>query len=155
MDDRFVFPTDSATDKQIVSMHFYEPENFCLNGGLEWNNKNDIQNKFASYATKFKANGIPVILGESGATYAKRNTAQERATAHANRLEYMDWMCSQARLNGIVPVYWDNGTIWANSTGENFGLWDRRNGGNLEVIVNEDGLDMQDIIDAMIDAVQD
>jgi aryl-phospho-beta-D-glucosidase BglC (GH1 family) len=154
MDSKFVLPTDTATGKQIVSMHFYEPESFCLSGGLTWSNKTDIQTKFASYATKFKNNGIPVILGEAGATYAKRSTAAERATAHANRLSYMEWMSSQAKANGIVPIYWDNGTIWASTTGENFGLWDRRNGGNLEVIKDADGLDMQDVIDAMINAVQ-
>jgi aryl-phospho-beta-D-glucosidase BglC (GH1 family) len=153
MADTFELPMDTVSGKQIVSMHYYDPENFALRGSnTDWGSDTDkvnITNAFENYADKFTKNNIPVILGESGATYQNRSDAGERATAHANRLLYMDWMCSEARRNNIVPVYWDNGTTSAGSVGENFGLWDRRPQGDLEVIPK-----MEEIIETMINAVQ-
>ncbi|MDR0472297.1 MAG: cellulase family glycosylhydrolase [Treponema sp.] len=151
LEDTFVLPTDTATSKQIVSMHYYDPEDFALRGNsVNWGSESDkirLTDDFNSYANKFSKNGIPVILGECGATYQNRDP--QSATAHANRLLYMDWMCRQAKENNIIPVYWDNGTTSASTIGENFGLWDRRSNGDLEVIPG-----MQEIIDKMIKAVQ-
>jgi len=158
MADTFIIPTDSAVGKQIVSMHFYEPEGFALatsNVIIDWgtaSQKDAISSAFESYAEKFTQKGIPLILGESGASYQNRTDPVKKAAAAASRLVYMDYMCSQAKKNGIIPVYWDNGTIMAgddNKPGENFGLWDRRPGGTLEVFEG-----MQAVIDAMINAVQ-
>jgi endoglucanase len=155
MAETFILPTDTVAGKQIVSMHYYEPENFCLNGNnnaINWGSdgqKSVVSEAFKEYAVKFTRKGIPLILGESGATYQKRTDNAQSETAAASRLIYMEYMCSQAKENGIIPVYWDNGTIWANSVGENFGLWDRRSNGDLNVIPG-----MQPVIDAMILAVQ-
>lgn len=148
----FELPTDTATGKQIVSMHYYDPENFALNGNTyNWGTeteKNKLSGDFRNYADKFTKNNIPLILGECGATYQNRSNP-EKLIADANRLIYLSYMCSKAKENGIIPVYWDNGTIWANSVGENFGLWDRRPSGSLNVIP-----EMKVFIDTMIDAVQ-
>jgi endoglucanase len=151
MSANFKLPTDTAAGKQIVSMHFYEPDGFCLSGSsINWTNKDDLAAKFQSYADKFTKNGIPIILGECGATFQNRSDPGQKATAHTNRRTYMEWMCGQAKANGIVPIYWDNGTIWGSSVGENFGLFDRRrSGGTLSVIP-----EMQEIIDVMINAVK-
>jgi len=157
--DTFKLPTDTVKNKQIVSMHFYEPEAFALNGMdngkdvLEWGavarEKNDMSSKFSSYAEKFSQKGIPIIFGECGATYQNRTDATKSSTAAASRLVYMDYMCKKAKENGIIPIYWDNGTTSASSVGENFGLWDRRPSGDLKVIPG-----MQIVIDTMINAVQ-
>jgi len=153
MDDGFKIPTDTAKDKQIISMHYYLPEGFALNGNTtSWGTPGDKSNmsaNFEKYAAKFTKKGFPLILGESGATYQNRTDATASATAAASRLVYMDYMCREAKKNGIVPIYWDNGTITANSVGENFGLWDRTDGGDLNVFP-----EMQAVIDAMINAVQ-
>jgi endoglucanase len=155
LNNTFNLPTDTATGKQIVSMHFYDPENFALNGNnntISWgsaSDKSNITTAFESYANKFTKNNIPIILGECGPTYQNRGDAGQKATAHASRLLYIEYVYAEARKNNIVPVYWDNGTIWASSVGENFGLWDRRPSGDLKVIP-----EMQEIIDTMIDAVQ-
>jgi endoglucanase len=148
------FPADTA-GKQIVSMHYYEPENFALNGNnnaTKWGNTSDkvaMSTAFESYAEKFTKNGIPIILGECGATYQNRTDTAQKLEAAASRILYMDYMASEARANGIIPVYWDNGTIWAITVGENFGLWDRRkDGGTLNVIQG-----MNDIINAIINGV--
>jgi endoglucanase len=159
MEDTFVLPTDTATSKQIASIHYYDPEPFALNGrgGPSWGSESDrirITNDFENYAGKFTKNNIPVIMGESGATYQNQSDPDQRNEAHINRIAYMDWLCREAKRNKIVPVYWDNGTIHANSVGENFGLWDRRSQGDLEVFPQtDDKPGMQIIIDTMINAV--
>jgi aryl-phospho-beta-D-glucosidase BglC (GH1 family) len=155
MEDTFELPVDTIAGKQIVSMHFYDPEYFALNGNnntINWGSDSDksaITNAFNNYANKFTKNNIPIILGECGPTYQNRSDAGQKATAHASRLVYIEYVYAEARRNNIVPVYWDNGTIMASSVGENFGLWDRRPSGNLEVFEG-----MQEIIDTMILAVQ-
>jgi endoglucanase len=159
--DTFVRPEDSAPNKQIASIHYYDPEAFALNGrNVNWggdSNKIEITNAFELQAAKFTSKGIPVIMGESGATYQNRSDATQRNLAHTNRIAYMDWMCREAKRLKIVPVYWDNGTIMAGSDtnpGENFGLWDRRPQGDLKVFPETDyNPGMQIIIETMINAV--
>jgi hypothetical protein len=161
--DTFKLPEDSAPNKQIVSIHYYEPEGFALNGNnYNWGTPSDkfiITGNFEEYASKFTSKDIPVIMGESGATYQNRtDDATLRLLAHSNRISYMDFMHREAKKNKIVPVYWDNGTIFATSQqnpyGENFGLWDRRPGGDLKVFPNTaDRPGMQIIIDMMVNAV--
>jgi aryl-phospho-beta-D-glucosidase BglC (GH1 family) len=159
MADTFKLPEDTIAGKQIASIHYYEPETFALNGngGPNWGLESDkinITNHFESYAGKFTQNNIPVIMGESGATYQNREDPVERFLAHTNRILYMEWLCREAKRNKLVPVYWDNGTIYANSVGENFGLWDRRSQGDLEVFPQtDDKPGMQIIIDTMVNAV--
>jgi endoglucanase len=156
MADTFTIPTDSATGKQIVSMHYYDPERFALNGlTVDWGTESDkdkLSTDFGTYANKFTKNNIPVILGECGATYQNRSDLGQKVTADLNRVAYLTYMCSEAKKNGIIPVYWDNGTIMAgndSNPGENFGLWDRRPGADLNVFP-----EMQLFIDTMINAVQ-
>jgi aryl-phospho-beta-D-glucosidase BglC (GH1 family) len=162
MADTFVLPTDSTPSKQIASIHYYDPEEFALNGrgGPSWGSEGDkmrLTNDFERYAAKFTQNNIPVIMGESGATYQNRSDPVQRFLAHTNRIAYMGWMCMEAKRNKIVPVYWDNGTIMAGNDqnpGENFGLWDRRTQGDLEVFPEtDDKPGMQIIIDTMVNAV--
>jgi len=157
MAETFKIPTDSANGKQIVSMHYYDPENFALRGSdINWGTESDkdrLSNDFENYAEKFIKNNIPIILGECGATYQNRSDLEKKVIADANRVIYFNFMCSEAKKNGIIPVYWDNGTIMAGgdtNPGENFGLWDRRPGGTFDVF---DG--MQLYIDTMVNAVQD
>jgi aryl-phospho-beta-D-glucosidase BglC (GH1 family) len=154
----FELPLDSTPGKQIVSIHYYDPEGFALNGNsTNWGVDSDklkITNDFEEYAVKFTKNNIPVIMGESGATYQNRSDPVQRFLAHTNRILYMDWMHREAKRNKIVPVYWDNGTIFADSIGENFGLWDRRPQGDLKVFPQTDyNPGMQIIIDTMVNAV--
>jgi endoglucanase len=152
MANTFILPTDSATKKQIVSMHYYDPEEFALRGNdINWGSESDkirLSDDFNNYANKFTKKGIPVILGECGATYQNRELPN-KLIADANRFAYLTYMCTIARENGIIPVYWDNGTIWASTIGENFGLWDRTSSGDLEVIPG-----MQMYIDTMTESVQ-
>jgi len=157
--DTFIIPTDSATGKQIVSIHYYDPEVFALNGtSYEWGTEMDKANLiggagripgFVEFKDKYTSKGIPVIIGECGATYQAARTGAEAVTANANRLAYLDYMCRQAKAHGMIPIIWDNGNITGQTqrpNGEAFGLFDRNTGEPFE--------EMVEVIDAMINAVQ-
>jgi len=133
----FRMPEDSASNKQILSFHYYDPETFALRGtNVNWDNinvygsmfyKEQIPKLFAHFKRVFFDKGIPVIIGESGATYQPHEDNQaNHDLAHKNRIEYMEYLYSYARQNGITPIYWDNGKY--NSGQEKFGLFDRATG---------------------------
>jgi endoglucanase len=134
----FSLPTDTASGKQIVGFHYYEPGNFSLlttsHTWAEFENGN-IAKYFAQFKTKFIDNGIPVIIGENGpARYVDYpgNTgfnSSNVATAKANRLTFIDLLYGTARANGLVPFYWENGSwTYENAAEGDFSLINRNNG---------------------------
>ena len=114
----FVLP--EGDDKLIVSIHAYLPYAFALGGDMTQReftpdgNGKEIDNLLNSLKTTFIDNGIPVIIGETGA----RNKANEDI-----RAEWATYYISKAKETGIPCFIWDNGAF--NGTGENFGLLDR------------------------------
>jgi aryl-phospho-beta-D-glucosidase BglC (GH1 family) len=130
-DDRFALPNDPTPNRQIVSFHYYEPQNFALNGSdSSWSvssNGSLMTRDFSRMKSSFVDKGIAVIIGESGATYQNRSgTAGD--TANANRVAYFSHLASTAKANGLTPIYWDNGSISGNGNGEMFGLFNRSTG---------------------------
>ena len=73
--------------------------------------------QFEKLKSAYIDQGIPVLLGEYGATH--------QAGFEDYRRYYMEYVTKAAIDRGIVPVYWDNGG--RGSGGENFGLFDRTN----------------------------
>jgi endoglucanase len=167
----FVLPTDTVEGKQIVSMHWYYPEGFALNGKTSWfddtrpewgsdvdknaiingsfdqpNNTNGVG--FKHFKEKYTDKGIPVIIGECGATYQNR-TGEDGERADADRLAYLTFFCEQAKAHGLVPILWDNGrnTGGAEDRGEMFGLLERYGGQPLSEREDE-------LITAMVNAVK-
>ena len=145
----FTLPTDTVEGKQIVSIHFYDPEDFALRGTeSEWGTSADIRNSMTTpltnLKTKFTSKGIPVIIGECGAVYQPypSNPAKED-TAHANRVKYHTELCKTAKDFGLIPVYWDNGTL---TGGEKFAIFDRATG---EYKQHNNGKS-KEVIDAMM-----
>jgi endoglucanase len=140
--DSFSMPNDSAENRLIVTFHYYRPDGFALNGsGKTWDTtgaRSEINNLFGKYKTKFINNNIPVIIGETGPV---RN---RDAAGDANRILYINFLYGQAKNNGLVPIYWDNGSYGRN--GDGFGIFSRLNGGPYQ--------GMNEVIQAMVDAVK-
>jgi len=148
----FVMPDDSAIDKLIVGIHFYEPYNFAGsatqttwgNKALpgNWANESNVLNQFNAVKAKFTDNGIPVIIGEYGAV------RQSSVTGKAHRLYYMEYVTKHAVDCGFIPFYWDNGSN-PNSNGgrEQFGLFNR----STYTLAN----DAADVIRVMMKAVNE
>jgi endoglucanase len=146
----FKLPNDSAASKQVVSFHYYDPYEFGIaSTRSEWGSaadKSKVANDFAPFKPKFIEKEIPVIIGESGAVrQLYPNDKAKEDKARQARLDYLSWVFSKAKENGLVPIYWDNGSTTGN--GEKFGLFDRRTGGP-----NSD--ESRACIEAMINAVK-
>jgi len=127
-----VIPDDTAKDKIIVSIHYYEPWSFALRTGegsvTTWdaNNRNDTLpiTRAADLAHElFVSKGIPVIIGEMG--------AMNRDNLEA-RVAWAEFYTAYAKSKGIPCFWWDNGSYWVVSRRDwgweqTFGLLDREN----------------------------
>jgi endoglucanase len=146
----FWLPSDSAPSRQIVTFHYYDPYEFGIAGTRsDWGStadKNRVANDFAPFKSKYIDNNIPVIIGECGAVMQLYpNDKAKEDKARQNRLDYLSWVFSKAKENGLVPIYWDNGGTTGN--GEKFGLFNRREG-------LPNSAESEAIIKAMIEAVK-
>lgn len=120
-DDSFVLPADTATDRLIVSIHMYSPYTFAMeNPGttvfeskLAW----ELSQDFDFLAEKFVSKGVPVVIGEFGAT--NKNNPEER-------VKWFKFFMENARKYGMCSVLWDNGD-WnvRNTFAEKFGFYNR------------------------------
>lgn len=81
---------------------------------------------FARLKEKFCDRGIPLILGEYGATRRSLADAALQKKHDASRAYYYYYITRAAKLSGAVPFSWDNGVL--ESEGETFALFDRRAG---------------------------
>ena len=68
----FKIPTDSATNRLALSVHMYTPYNFAMeypgSSTLEQKHKDDLAGHFTALNSTFISQGIPVVIGEMGAT---------------------------------------------------------------------------------------
>ena len=120
MIDRFQMPTDTAENKLILSIHAYTPYNLCLNvqseeAAFNQSHVNEIKSFMKSLNYRYVQKGIPVIIDEMG-IIDKKNPE--------DRYEWAKAYIAAAKEYGMVCCWWDNGAM--NSSGENFGILNRR-----------------------------
>lgn len=116
----FVLPTDSATDRLIVSQHLYTPYDFALNenGTSYWGSDSDksaLRTEFDTVYNKFCANGIPVVIGEFNALYKNNDSS---------RANWAEYFVSYAKSKGMACVLWDNGGSDMGMLNRNGLYWD-------------------------------
>jgi len=108
----FKLPDDSASGRQIVTFHYYEPFGFAhpVDGKVTteyWGTqtqKDEVDKLFARFKKAFVDKNIPVVIGEMGPV-----NLQTTDTGKANRLAYISYVYGKAKENGLIPVYWDDG----------------------------------------------
>jgi endoglucanase len=127
----FLLPNDTASDKLIVGFHYYDPYEFGIQGSRSsWGTSADkqrVETDFAPLREKFINNNIPVLVGECGAVLQLYpNDPAKEQQARQSRVEYLPYIFSTAKKYGLIPIYWDNGSVRGN--GEKFGLIDRITG---------------------------
>lgn len=111
-----------AAENIIISVHCYSPYDFCLSDArMNFDSEDsacvgDIDYLFDNLQSLFLDSGIPVVIGETGATN-KDNTAEREKWAY--------YMGGKAAAYGIPIVIWDNGA-GGNTGGENHAYIDRR-----------------------------
>ena len=119
LDLRFKMPDDTIPDRQILSIHYYDPWGFCGGTATAWGSGADLltlNNAFARMKKYFLDKDIPVILGEYGVDIA---TVSNRVTYVKKPEDRANWMLGVTQKcidNGICPAIWDTG-MRANNQG--------------------------------------
>lgn len=144
-------PDDSAENRLMMEVHYYDPYNFTLNESSNitqwgeiaddpdatetWANESYTDTQFQRMKTNFVDRGIGVILGEYGVI------SRPYAENHEIYRTYWNEYITQSAIDhGLVPFYWDNG--YAGEHG--LALFDRNTGQSL----------YPDIIEALVRAAR-
>lgn len=140
-------PTDKVANRMMMEVHYYTPYQFTLmdkdadwgkmfyyweantrsttdtERNPTWGEEADLAKLFKSMKTQFVDKGIPVILGEFGAIRKTNLTGTNLSLHLASRAYYLKVVVQQAKANGMVPFYWDEGNLGSNG----FGIFNRFN----------------------------
>lgn len=120
--ESFKIPEDSAENALILSVHMYTPYAFAMeNPGdvkLKESHIKEVNATFEQLNEKFISKGIPVVIGEYGAT--NKNNTEERIKWFTNFI-------SESKKYGMCCCLWDNGDWNAENTYlEKFGFYNRK-----------------------------
>lgn len=101
----FVLPTDTVSDKLMVSVHYVDNMMYWINkiGGKDWINY--INNQIELLDKAFLSKNIPVFMGETSVNYPSSNfdnNAQFKTSS-----ECVEIVLNKLTDKGIVPVIWD------------------------------------------------
>ena len=106
-DIRFKMPTDTAKDRLLISVHFYDPWSYCgaanYATATKWGTKKDLEtmNSTLSRMQKFTSQGYGVVIGEYGALPGPDGRMKDNAKLyHENFLLNCD-------LYGYCGCLWD------------------------------------------------
>src|SRR5690554_150814 len=115
--DHLVLPSDPATNRLLISVHYYDPHLYTLEDQFQqwghsaaadkkadYGDEAHVQEIFGKLKTKFIDKGIPVYIGEMGSVHRSTEAAE------AFRKYYLEYICKAARTYGMAPFYWDNGS---------------------------------------------
>jgi endoglucanase len=133
-------PTDKVPNRMMAEVHYYTPWNFCGMTKDEtwgnqfyywganyhsttdtahnptWGEEAEVDKLFALMKNQFVYKGIPVIIGEFGASRRDNLTGDALKLHLASRAYLFKYIVKQAKANGMLPFFWDTG-----------GMIDRRN----------------------------
>lgn len=131
--EHLIMPRDTAENKIIVAMHYYDPFDYTLSDKYsEWGHTADkekadkygdeegMKKTFAKIREAFVDKGIAVYFGEVGCV------RRDNERAESFRRYYLEYIAKAAKENGLAMIYWDNGYSGAGQ--EQSGLFDRSNG---------------------------
>ena len=124
-------PSDTATDKLILSTHAYSPYNFAMANSdsvFGDDDKSSLDAIFSYLKTAYTDKGIGVVMGEASAS----NKAND-----VERIKWVEYYFGKAKAAGIPVVLWDNMVFDADGhegpagnafNGEHHGWLDRQSG---------------------------
>lgn len=109
--DDYALPMDTAKDKLLLSVHYYTPWQFVgMTEDASWGkmmptwgtsqDRAELTKLFDLMAGVSKRHGIPVFVGEYGATDKKET---------ASRVRWMSAVANASLERKMVPVLWDTG----------------------------------------------
>jgi len=123
-DNRFKMPSDTAKDKLLVSVHYYDPWNYCGDksnvteetlASYRWGIKDEYEymNSQLAKMSKFTDAGYGVIIGEYGALPA---TIGAKTRALPNTIEYTENLLDVCDIYNFCPVLWSTGNSYDKKT---------------------------------------
>jgi endoglucanase len=134
----FTMPTDTATNRLLVEVHYYDPYDFTLNtadtitqwGSIAtdsskvetWANESWADSEFQKMKSGFIDKGIGVIMGEYGVISRLNVSGFE-----TYRVYWDKYITQSAVSHGMVPMYWDNGC----TADHCMGIFDRNSGSQV------------------------
>lgn len=113
--DGFKMPTDSAKDKLLISVHYYEPSSYCIFTSLDsWGTKEEYvrQNELLAMMTKFTEQGYGVVIGECGVLMEGTNVPKN------NTCDYLENFLNNCDLYGYCPMLWDCNSMYSRITNQ-------------------------------------
>lgn len=157
-------PIDRVAGRMMAEIHYYTPYQFCLMTKDEswgnmfyywgqgnhsttdlsrnptWGEESDVNKYFGMMKTKFVDKGIPVVLGEYAAIRRTSLTGDALTLHLKSRAYYLKYVTQQAKLNGLLPFYWDEGSMGDKGSG----IFNRQNNTVFD----------QEALDALIQGAQ-
>lgn len=118
--DYFELPKDSVKDKLMITVHCYPLDSGGTGRGSHHFNsqtKNELITNFKLLNEKFSAKGIPVVLGECGASRkagsywedGKEKKIQDYIVTYKDRLNCFSFIASQTGKYSMPMINWDCG----------------------------------------------
>ena len=105
VDDRFKMPTDTASGKLLISVHYYSPWNYCGDGKqANWGLKSeyDYMNAQFKKMTKFTDAGFGVIVGE----YAALMVDSQAGELKTNTVGFTNNLLDNCDIYNYCPCLW-------------------------------------------------
>ncbi|MFG6685782.1 cellulase family glycosylhydrolase [Mariniflexile sp. HNIBRBA6329] len=140
-------PTDTAANRLMVEVHYYTPWQFAgltqdeswgkmayywgagyhsttnTERNASWGEEAALKSYFKLMKEQFVDKNIPVILGEFGAIRRTTLTGADLQLHLDSRAYYVKTVVKEAKTNGLLPFYWDEGSTINNG----FGIFNRNN----------------------------
>ena len=120
LDSRFEMPEDTAEDKLLLSVHYYDPSNYTGAAGAasvsSWGYDTEVSymNETLASLQKYTEQGIPVVIGEYGVLVdGQPASAEDLREGH---LTYTKNLLANCEKYGLVPVLWDCNNVYDKST---------------------------------------
>lgn len=117
----FKVPNDTVKNKLALSAHMYTPYDFAMGEGrdkFDEGVKSELNGILLGVKGKFQDKGIPVVIGEMGAT--NKNNDSDRA-------QWFSYFVGTAKEYGMACIVWDNMSPNNSQKSERYGYYDRRN----------------------------
>lgn len=109
LDDRYQMPKDTATDKLLLSVHYYAPWSYCgatAQASFKSEAAYKEMNRLLGKLSKFTDAGIPVVIGEYGALLTADGEYKN------NTIEFTQNLLANCDLYGLVPMLWDTNAFF-------------------------------------------
>ena len=124
IESAFAMPQDSSGQGRLaLSVHMYTPYNFAMESPgsrtFTASHKADLDYWFGQLDAQFVKKGIPVVIGEMGAT--NKNNDKDR-------LAWFEYFLGKAKASKMAAFLWDNGQWKVQSSGnynELYGYYNR------------------------------